>query len=61
MNNKVRAGDFGPTESLAKDFVVKFIEYWNKKIDAVKQQSTKDAKMEQQVRTVEFIANNTLK
>ena len=42
-------------ESLAKDFVVKFIEYWNKKIDAVKQQSTKDAKMEQQVRTVEFI------
>lgn len=55
VNNKVRAGDFGSPESLAKDFVVKFIEYWNKKIDAVKQQSTKDAKMEQQVRTVEFI------
>ena len=55
VNNKVRSGDFGSPESLAKDFVVKFIEYWNKKIDAVKQQSTKDAKMEQQVRTVEFI------
>jgi hypothetical protein len=55
VNNKVRAGDFGSPESLAKDFVVKFIEYWNKKIDSVKQQSTKDAKLEQQVRTVEFI------
>ena len=55
VNNKIRAGDFGSPESLAKEFVVKWIDKSTKEIDKVKRQATKDAKTENMVRTVEFI------
>lgn len=55
VNNKVRAGDLGSPESLAKDFVVKWIDRATKDIDKAKTQATKDTKTEKMVRTVEFI------
>ena len=55
VNNKIRAGDFGSPESLAKEFVVKWIEKSTKEIDKVKRQQTKDAKTDAMVKTVAFI------
>jgi|TARA_B110000971_G_C20037032_1_gene514947 hypothetical protein len=55
VNNKVRAGDFGSPESLAKEFVVKWIDKATKDIDKVKMQKTKDVKIEKMVKTVAFI------
>jgi hypothetical protein len=55
VNNKIRAGDFGAPESLAKEFVVKWIDKSTKEIDKVKRQATKDAKTESMVKTVAFI------
>jgi hypothetical protein len=55
VNNKIRAGDFGSPESLAKEFVVKWIDRSTKEIDKVKMQKTKDAKTDSMVKTVAFI------
>ena len=55
VNNKIRAGDFGSPESLAKEFVVKWIDKSTKDIDKVKMQKTKDAKTDSMVKTVAFI------
>ena len=55
VNNKVRAGDFVSPESLAKDFVTKWIEKATKEIDKVKTQATKDRKTEKMIETVKFI------
>lgn len=55
VNNKIRAGDFGSPESLAKEFVVKWIDKSTKEIDKVKMQKTKDAKTDSMVKTVAFI------
>lgn len=55
VNNKVRMGDFGSPESLAKDFVTKYIDKMTKEIDKVKTQAAKDRKTEKMIETVKFI------
>ena len=55
VNNKVRAGNFGNPESLAQEFIQKWIAKSTKEIDNVKMQKTKDAKTDSMVKTVAFI------
>lgn len=58
VNNKVRAGDFGQPESLAKDFVTKYIDKMTKEIDKVKTAAAKDRKTEKMIETVKFIKSH---
>ena len=57
-NNQVRQGHFDEPTKFAQDFITKFVNYWTKEIDKVKQQKTIDAKTETMVSGVRFIKEN---
>jgi hypothetical protein len=57
-NNQVRQGHFDEPTKFAQDFITKFVNYWTKEIDKVKQQKTIDAKTQTMVQGVKFIKEN---
>ena len=57
-NNQVRQGHFDEPTKFAQDFITKFVGYWTKEIEKVKQQKTIDAKTETMVKGVRFIKEN---
>tara|TARA_R110001592_G_scaffold1805_5_gene10764 strand:+ start:1232 stop:2488 length:1257 start_codon:yes stop_codon:yes gene_type:complete len=58
VNNNIRAGAFDEPTKFAQGFIQKYVGFMTKQIDKVKQQSTKDAKLEKQVAGVKFIREN---
>lgn len=58
VNNNIRAGAFDEPTKFAQGFIQKYVAFMTKEIDKVKQQSTKDAKLQKQVAGVKFIRKN---